>query len=94
MVAFASVGYAEESAMNMDAMESLFKMVLDFITVQYPKSAAIIGSFASLLVFGRVYVAMTPSKEDDKFLQRLEKKPFIGIFFRVLAAFSPIQRKK
>jgi hypothetical protein len=53
-----------------------------------------IGILGSLVVLASLYVALTPSKDDDTWLSNLYKKPIIGHLLTYLAAFSFIEKKE
>lgn len=84
---------AAPSAVDVSGIESIVNMVLKFVTENFSIAGLILGALAGLIVLGRTYIAMSPSKSDDAWLQKMESKPYIGMALRVLAAFSPVQRK-
>jgi|GEM_PF-4332355 F0F1-type ATP synthase membrane subunit a len=91
---FAFPVMAQESGLQPDGIESVVKMIVDFLANSFPDIAGIaLAALAGLVVLGRIYIAMSPTKKDDQWLQEQEAKPYVGMAFRVLAAFSPIQRK-
>jgi len=85
---------AQESGLQPDGIESVVKMIVDFLANSFPNIAGVaLASLAGLVVLGRIYIAMSPTKKDDQWLQDLEAKPYVGMAFRVLGAFSPVARK-
>jgi hypothetical protein len=54
----------------------------------------VLAGLGALVCVGYAYVAITPKKDDDAFLQKLEEKPVIGHLLKILKAFSPVQRKE
>jgi hypothetical protein len=51
-------------------------------------------ALGALVVIGYTYVKATPTKEDDKWVERLESKPIIGLILKFLVKFSPVARKE
>lgn len=47
-----------------------------------------------LVVLGRAYIKITPTQDDDAFLQKLEEKKIIGSILKLLIQFSPVERKE
>jgi hypothetical protein len=94
--AFMGIAFAQETTtpvVDPSGVEAILKMALDFLAGTFDLAKVALAVVAGLIVVGRVYIAMTPTKSDDQWLQELEKKPWIGMVLRVVAAFSPVQRK-
>lgn len=68
---------------------------LEKLIQTYAPQAVIFGlmGLGALVVMGYAYVAATPSKDDDMWLQKLEQKPVVGWALKLLLKFAPIQRK-
>lgn len=59
----------------------------------------VIGGYAlmgagALTVLGYGYIKLTPTQDDDQWLQKMEAKAWVGSLLRALKAYSPIQRKE
>lgn len=74
-------------------MEQLVE--LEKLIQQYAPQAVIFGlmGLGALVVLGYAYIAATPSKDDDMWLQKLEAKPVVGWALKLLVRFSPVARK-
>lgn len=59
-----------------------------------PWARIVLYMLGGLVCLGQVYIAMSPTEDDDKWLQRMEKKAVIGHILRFFKAFSPVQRKE
>lgn len=53
----------------------------------------ILGCLGLLVVVGSAVIAITPTKNDDAFLAKLYDVPVLGLILKVLAAFSPLDKK-
>lgn len=53
----------------------------------------VLAAMGAMVILGRAYVAMTPTKSDDEWLQQMEAKPVIGHVLKLLVYFSPVARK-
>ena len=67
---------------------------LKVLILQYPLIGYVLSGLGLLVVMGRIYVAMTPNKDDDAKYAKLEAIPLLGVVFKVLASFSYVQRKE
>ena len=54
----------------------------------------VLAVLGSIVVAGGAYILATPNKDDDKWLQKMEKNAIIGPILRTLIRFSPLQRKE
>lgn len=53
----------------------------------------VLSGLGALVCLGTAYVAMTPTKNDDQWLQKMEEKAVVGQVLKVLKSFSPLERK-
>lgn len=53
----------------------------------------VLGFLGLLVVVGTAVIGMTPSKNDDAFLAKLYDVPVLGLLLKLLAAFSPLDKK-
>ena len=67
--------------------------LLSDLMVKYPQITMVLSALGSLVILGQVYVAITPSKDDDAWYAKLEAIPVLGQLLVVIKSFSPIQRK-
>lgn len=74
--------------MNIDIENMLAAVVGKFPIVAY-----VLMVLGTIVVLAQVYVAMTPRKDDDAFVAKLESMPVIGHLLRALVKFAPFQRK-
>jgi hypothetical protein len=92
-------GYAQEADSSaMDAgmlagIEGFLAMALGWAVDKFGIAGTVVSALASLIVAGTAYIYASPSKSDDAMLQKLEKKPLVGVILRVLKAFSLVKRK-
>lgn len=71
-----------------------FAKLVEIVKMYAPMSGQyVLMGLGALVVLGRAYVMMTPSKDDDQWLQKLEDKAGVGHMLKMLVAFSPVQRK-
>lgn len=71
-----------------------FQKIVEFLQGHLPMIGQyVLMSLGSLVTLGMCYVAITPSKDDDAWLAKLQEKPFIGPIFKLVLAFSPIVKK-
>lgn len=54
----------------------------------------ILMALGSMVVGGFAYIKITPTQDDDKWLQSLEQKPMVGFVLRLLVRLAPVQRKE
>lgn len=59
----------------------------------HPVVAAVLAGLGALVVVGLTVVAMTPSQEDDAFVEKMKAIPLLGQLILALQNFSPIQKK-
>jgi hypothetical protein len=59
-----------------------------------PVAAYILMALGSLLVIVSSVVALTPSKKDDEFLEKVHGIPVLGQLVLALRKFSVIEKKK
>ena len=93
LICFAFPSFAQEFAMSEEMKEMGIMMMISNFAKANASLMYILSGLGSLVVMGQTYVAMTPSKDDDAKLQKLEKRPFLGMIFRIVRSFAPIQRK-
>lgn len=68
--------------------------IVEFIMKYAPAPVLLIIGFLGLLVvMGTAVIAMTPTKNDDAWLSKLYDVPVLGFVLKVLAAFSPLDKK-
>lgn len=72
---------------SVDALVSL--LVSKFAIVGY-----ILMGLGVLVVLGRSYVLLSPTKDDDAFYAKLEANVILGPLLKLLVKFSPVQRKE
>jgi len=70
-----------------------FDFILAWLASSLPIAKPVLIVLGSLCVAGTIYVAATPNKEDDAFLQKLESIPVLGWLLVALRKFSVIQPK-
>lgn len=63
------------------------------LAAKFPIVGLILSGLGILVVVGLAVVALTPSKKDDEAVSKLEAMPIVGQLLKVLASFSPIQKK-
>lgn len=74
----------------MEQLVELEKMIQTYAPQVVIYGLMILGG---LVVMGYAYIAATPSKDDDMWLQKLENKPVVGWALKLLVRFSPVVRK-
>lgn len=68
--------------------------IVEFIMKYAPAPVLLVIGFLGLLVvMGTAVIAMTPTKNDDAWLAKLYDVPVLGFVLKVLAAFSPLDKK-
>ncbi len=74
--------------MNLDELKPMIE--------QYaPQSVLyVLAAMGAMVILGRAYIAMTPQKSDDEWLQKMEEKSVIGHILKLLVYFSPVARKE
>jgi hypothetical protein len=64
------------------------------LAAKFPIVGLVLSGLGILVVVGLAVVALTPSKADDEAVEKVEAKyPLVGQVLKVLASFSPIQKK-
>jgi len=66
---------------------------IEYLVKNFPAATGIFTILGGLVVIGQTYVALSPSKNDDAWLAKLEEKPMIGPILKAIRAFAPIQKK-
>lgn len=74
--------------MNQDQIVHFLQQYLPTVGV------SILSGLGALVVLGFAYVKMTPTQDDDQWLQKLEEKAVFKTLLGILLAFAPIQRKE
>lgn len=83
------MAFAQEAA-GPDMVE----MIIQYLKSSLPGAFMLVFvGMGALVTLGTIYIQMTPTKDDDQWLQKMENHSVWGIFFRIFRAFSPIQRK-
>jgi len=67
--------------------------LLAMVSGLHPVIYTILSVVGTLVILGQVYVALTPSPDDDNWVASLENKVLIGDILKAVRSFSPIQRK-
>lgn len=70
-----------------------FNAILDWIVSKFPIAGSILAVLGSAVVLGTIYIAATPSKDDDAWYGKLEATPVLGWVLVALKRFSVIARK-
>lgn len=66
-----------------------------FLQAHAPEAVKyVLMGLGALVVMGVAYIKVTPSQDDDMWLQKLEGKAIIGHLLKLLIQFSPIERKE
>lgn len=75
----------------MDQLQHLEQLIR-----QYAPQAVIFGlmGLGALVVAAGAYVSVTPSLDDDHWLNSLYEKPVIGLLIKLIVAFSPVAKKE
>lgn len=68
--------------------------ILNLIIGVMPAARYVLMALGGLVVAGQVYVALTPSQDDDAWFAKLEAIPVLGALIKAVKAFAPIQRKE
>ena len=69
--------------------------MIELITQHAPMALQyVLIGLGSLVTLGVTYVAITPSKDDDAWLLKLQEKPFVGPVLKLIMAFSPVVKKE
>lgn len=71
-------------------MEQLISELL----LKYPVLSALLSVGGMLVVCATAYVSMTPSKDDDAFVEKIKSYPFVGVLITFFEAHSLVERKK
>ena len=68
---------------------------LEQLIRQFAPQIVIYGlmSLGALIIAAGAYVSVTPSLEDDHWLNSLYEKPVIGFLIKLIVAFSPVIKK-
>jgi hypothetical protein len=69
------------------------EVILQMIVAKVPVAGAVLMALGGLVVVAQVYIALSPSKDDDALLQKAEGVPVLGALLKALKSFAPIQRK-
>lgn len=67
--------------------------VLQVLAGLHPVVGYILMGLGALVVIGLGVVAITPSQEDDAFVEKMKAIPVLGQLLLALQNFSPIQKK-
>jgi len=67
--------------------------ILDMLAGLHPIVPLVLAGLGGLVVAGQAYVMVSPSKDDDAWLAKIEAMPVVGSILRGLKAFAPIQKK-
>lgn len=67
--------------------------IMQWLVAHVPYASLILMILGSLVVIGMVVVGLTPSTQDDAFVERLKNMPIVGRIILALASFSPIQKR-
>lgn len=67
--------------------------IVNSLIEQFPIVGTILAALGALVVIGQLVILLTPSKEDDKKLESIMKKPFYGMILDFLISFAPITKK-
>lgn len=68
-------------------------MILQMVVDKVPVVGFVFMGLGALVILGQAYVAISPSKDDDAFLAKVEAIPVLGHILKALASFAPIQKK-
>lgn len=71
--------------------------LLNFVTnmsTKYPMLLLALSVVGTLPPLASTYVALTPNKEDDIWLKKVEDKPMVGALLRFFVRFSLVERKE
>lgn len=71
-----------------------FQMILDWAIAQFPLAKDILAGVGSLVFVMSAIVKLTPSQDDDHFLEKLKGVPLIGRLYEILERFSLFSRKE
>lgn len=71
------------------------EQILEFVVSKIgPIGILIASALGLLMVVGQGIVAITPSKDDDEWLEKKKKHKIWGAIINALQNFAPIQKKK
>jgi hypothetical protein len=73
-------------------MEAINQFIVD-LAAKAPIVGYILMGLGALMVIAQAVVILTPSKEDDAFVEKLKAIPVLGQLLILLEAFSPLQKK-
>jgi len=67
----------------------------DFLNSVMPQVVLyVLAGLGALVVLGTAYIKMTPTQDDDQWLQKIEDNKLLGFLLRLFVRFSPIERKE
>ena len=70
------------------------ELFLADLLVKYPVLSSILALGGMLVVCATAYVAMTPTKSDDAFVEKIKSYPFVGVLIKFFEKHSLVERKK
>lgn len=67
--------------------------IFDMLSGLHPAVPLVLAGLGALVVLGQAYVMVSPSKNDDAWLAKIESMAVVGAILKGLKAFAPIQKK-
>ena len=74
-------------------MEESINSVMSWLQSVAPWVKYLFMGLGVLVLGGQTYVLITPNKEDDAWLAKIEAMPVVGHLLRAFRAFAPWQKK-
>ncbi|MEM5807998.1 MAG: hypothetical protein QW818_02595 [Candidatus Aenigmatarchaeota archaeon] len=73
-------------------MEGIENFLMGLV-LRSPILMLVLAGLGTILIVAQVIVLMTPSKEDDKFLDKIRSFPFLSGILNFIESFAPIQKR-
>lgn len=70
------------------------ELFIQELLVKYPILVSILAIGGTLVVSATAYVALTPTKSDDAFVEKIKAMPIVGLLISYFEAHSLVERKK
>jgi hypothetical protein len=70
----------------------IFAVYLSALATKYPPVFFALTVLGSMVVLGTIYVKVTPTQDDDKWLMKIENHLIWGSLLRLLIRFSIFRR--
>ena len=70
------------------------ELFLADLLIKYPILSSVLALGGMLVVCATAYVAMTTTKSDDAFVEKIKSYPVIGVLINFFEKHSLVERKK